>query len=600
MQTIPNGRVFNTIVQMKRAGFSMIKKQVSLASPFNEHVKTCQYSTDCVKCGPFVRDIAQGDVESLKEETYRVVKECKRALKATLSRLREVHEANEIEEDTKVLEAVEQMQGMYEILKTQSFVKSEVTSEELIETICVLQSCIIYFDENNQYGYALKQILPVGNYVWLNYSQVTGRVTIEKLQEILAEQTRKLRADRKARVVDFYTCVDIILPDTCSKADLQREEEFNLLVRNKVPEVFNFTEKMLRSKRNEYVLKGDKYRSISLYKKLMSGTVPIMKYWIHSSMLKIALTNGWKVVRVHNTLAFTAQRICEDYIQFNQDKRLMWVSRGMEFLGNFHKLMNNGFYGWFCRAVETYQETQLLMSGIDSYKHFQSQNDDMCSGLILQEQAILVIRQSARFAVNKDVDMSKKQQQTTTIAITSKQIAHEFVNRELLHLSEHPDVNKNLTMRKETLLMLTMVNKLRRADNGKMASVLIDHVKKIVPRMTLANGRAILHEISADLYSDQVNWGRVVSLHLFVSLLLEELKRSGRLTSEIENEMSRWLGECLVTIGVWIENQHAGWTDFSEHYCESTVKWEICVFILHIVVRASILYASFFSKSVHL
>ena len=391
MQTIPNGRVFNTIVQMKRAGFSMIKKQVSLASPFNEHVKTCQYSTDCVKCGPFVRDIAQGDVESLKEETYRVVKECKRALKATLSRLREVHEANEIEEDTKVLEAVEQMQGMYEILKTQSFVKSEVTSEELIETICVLQSCIIYFDENNQYGYALKQILPVGNYVWLNYSQVTGRVTIEKLQEILAEQTRKLRADRKARVVDFYTCVDIILPDTCSKADLQREEEFNLLVRNKVPEVFNFTEKMLRSKRNEYVLKGDKYRSISLYKKLMSGTEPIMKYWIHSSMLKIALTNGWKVVRVHNTLAFTAQRICEDYIQFNQDKRLMWVSRGMEFLGNFHKLMNNGFYGWFCRAVETYQETQLLMSGIDSYQHFQSQNDDMRSGLILQEQAILVI-----------------------------------------------------------------------------------------------------------------------------------------------------------------------------------------------------------------
>ena len=31
MQTIPNGRVFNAVVEMKRAGFSMIKKQVSLA-----------------------------------------------------------------------------------------------------------------------------------------------------------------------------------------------------------------------------------------------------------------------------------------------------------------------------------------------------------------------------------------------------------------------------------------------------------------------------------------------------------------------------------------------------------------------------------------
>ena len=122
------------------------------------------------------------------------------------------------------------------------------------------------------------------------------------MEEILAEQTIKLREDKKARVVDFYTCVDIHLPDTCSKADLQREEEFNLLVRNQVPEVYNFTEKMLRSKRSEYKLKNNKYKSISLYKKLMSGTAPIMKYWIHSPILKTALQNGWKVTRVHNTL----------------------------------------------------------------------------------------------------------------------------------------------------------------------------------------------------------------------------------------------------------------------------------------------------------
>ena len=104
------------------------------------------------------------------------------------------------------------------------------------------------------------------------------------------------------------------------------------------------------------------------------------------------MQNGWKVTRVHNTLTFTAQRICEDYIQFNQDMRLKYTNQGMEFLGLFHKLMNNGFYGWFCRAVETYQETQLLFSGVDSYKHFQVQNDAMCSGLVLQEQAILVVQ----------------------------------------------------------------------------------------------------------------------------------------------------------------------------------------------------------------
>ena len=268
-----------------------------------------------------------------------------------------------------------------------------LNGEEMIETICVLQSCIIYFDENNQYGCALKQILPIGNYVWLNHSLNTpGRdVTVETLKDILETETVQLRADKKARVVDFYTCVDIQLPDTCSTADLQREEEFNLLVRNQVPEVYNFTEKMLCAKRNEYKLRSNKYTSLSLYKKLMSGTTPQMKYWVHSSMLKTALNNGWKVTRVHNTLTFSSQLTCEDYIQFNQDMRLHYMNKGMACLGLFHKLMNNGFYGWFCRTVETYQETQLLMSGADSYEHFQLQNDEMCSELVLQEQAILVV-----------------------------------------------------------------------------------------------------------------------------------------------------------------------------------------------------------------
>ena len=164
------------------------------------------------------------ELKALKEETYQVVEDWKRALETNLNRLKELHDADEIEEDEKLLEAVENVQRMYEVLKTQSFVKPEATSEELLETICVLQSCIIYFDENNQYGHALKQILPIGNYVWLNYSSKGGDVNVSTLEEILEEQTRKLREDKKARVVDFYTSVDIHLPEDCSKADLQREE----------------------------------------------------------------------------------------------------------------------------------------------------------------------------------------------------------------------------------------------------------------------------------------------------------------------------------------------------------------------------------------
>ena len=394
MQTIPNARVFNAILQMKRAGFSMIKKQVSLASPFNDHIRECQYSPDCPKCGPFVRLIEdETELQEMRKETYRVLEECKQTLRENLDSLRKTHEEDEIETDTELMEAVEQIQQLYTTLKTQAFVDvEEATEEQLTELIVVLQSCIIYFDENNQYGYALKQILPIGNYVWLNYNKDGNEIKVETLEEILAEQTTKLRADKKARVVDFYTCVDVHLPEDCSKDNLQCEEEFNLLVRNQVPEVYNFPEKMLRAKRCEYKLKADKYKNISLYKKLMSGTAPLTKYWIHSSILKTSLLNGWRVTRVHNTLTFVAQRVCEEYIQFNQDMRLKYNNEGREFLGLFHKLMNNGFYGWFCRAVETYQETHLLFSGMDSYNHFKSQNDELCSGLVLQEQAVLTVQ----------------------------------------------------------------------------------------------------------------------------------------------------------------------------------------------------------------
>ena len=82
---------------------------------------------------------------------------------------------------------------MYEILKTQSFVSEQSTREDMTELICILQSCIIYFDENNQYGYALKQILPVGNYVWLNYNANGSEISASTLKEMLAEQTKKIR-----------------------------------------------------------------------------------------------------------------------------------------------------------------------------------------------------------------------------------------------------------------------------------------------------------------------------------------------------------------------------------------------------------------------
>ena len=57
LQTIPSARVFNAVVELKRAGYSLVKKQVTLASPFNKHIQECQYTPGCDKCEPFVKEI---------------------------------------------------------------------------------------------------------------------------------------------------------------------------------------------------------------------------------------------------------------------------------------------------------------------------------------------------------------------------------------------------------------------------------------------------------------------------------------------------------------------------------------------------------------
>ena len=251
---------------------------------------------------------------------------------------------------------------------------------------CALILISTIYLQNNQYGRALKQILPVGNYAWLKTA------TVKTLVDILAKQKSNLKSDPKSRVVDFFACVNIELDQkTCSSADLQREEEFNLLVRNQTPNVFNYTEKMLRVARREYSKIPGKYTSVATHKKLMSGTKPMLCYWAHSSIIDLALKNGWKITNVHNVLTFTAQRICEDYIQFNQDERLRYTNQKQEFLALFHKLMNNGVYGWFCRAVEKYKQTELLFSSQASYEYFEKCSEDLCTKKSLQERATIVM-----------------------------------------------------------------------------------------------------------------------------------------------------------------------------------------------------------------
>ena len=277
MQTIPNGRIFNCVVEMKRAGFSMVKKQVSVASPLNDHMRKCQYSPHCKTCTPFVK-VVKGDLElkEIAEDIITVSEDCKEKLDKIKKNLRAEMETTGYLDNEELINVADQLELFYELLKGRelggALREDGEKDKEIYEHFLALQTCLFYYDENNQYGRALKQILPVGNYVWNNSAN------IDTLVEILEKQKNDILENPKARVVDFYTCVNIELPDDVSPEHLQREEEFNLLVKNETPNVFNYTEKMLRVKRSEYVRKPGKFKAIPTYKKLMSGTKPLFSY----------------------------------------------------------------------------------------------------------------------------------------------------------------------------------------------------------------------------------------------------------------------------------------------------------------------------------
>ena len=122
MQTIPNARVFDCIVKMKRAGFSMTKKQIAQCSPFKSHVETCEFDDKCQKCMPFTKPMTEKDAKEFRKECRRVVKESKKQTLEFLEKIICDQLREEKSKNTPELEKeIEDTQRLYETLKDCAF-----------------------------------------------------------------------------------------------------------------------------------------------------------------------------------------------------------------------------------------------------------------------------------------------------------------------------------------------------------------------------------------------------------------------------------------------------------------------------------------------
>ena len=173
----------------------------------------------------------------------------------------------------------------------------------------ILISYIMYLDANNLYGWAMSQPLPYGNFKWVEANSVIPkRKGIGHIYEVDLEYPEELHD-----LHNDYPCApekikvsDDMLSDYCREI----KNKFNISSGN-----VNKLIPTLNDKKN---------------------------YVLHEENLKLYLSLGLKLKKIHRVLEFSEKPWLKQYIDFNTEKR---KNAKNEFEKDFFKLMNNSVFG---------------------------------------------------------------------------------------------------------------------------------------------------------------------------------------------------------------------------------------------------------------
>ena len=170
-------------------------------------------------------------------------------------------------------------------------------------------SYIIYLDANNLYGWAMSQPLPYGNFKWVESDRVIPkREGIGHIYEVDLEYPKELHD-----LHNDYPCApekikvsDDMLSDYCREI----KDKFNI--------------------------------SSGKVNKLITTLNDKYNYVLHEENLKLYLSLGLKLKKVHRVLEFSEKPWLKPYIDFNTEKR---KDAKNVFEKDFFKLMNNSVFG---------------------------------------------------------------------------------------------------------------------------------------------------------------------------------------------------------------------------------------------------------------
>ena len=179
-------------------------------------------------------------------------------------------------------------------------------------------SYLLYLDANNLYGWAMSQSLPYADFEWLADDQVANLTT----DDILGLPDENIQG--------CMLEVDLDYPQELH--DLH--SDFPL-----APENLTVPPEWLSPYQNNLLSSGEK---VSRDDRLIASLHPRKKYVVHYKTLKLFLSLGLKLTRVHRVLRFKQKPWMRSYIDKNTQLRKTAKS---DFEKDFYKLMNNSVFG---------------------------------------------------------------------------------------------------------------------------------------------------------------------------------------------------------------------------------------------------------------
>ena len=192
---------------------------------------------------------------------------------------------------------------------------------------------LVYWDANNLYGWAMSQYLPTGDFKWLTEEEIDGLDLLAIVDD--------------SQYGYIYEC-DLEYPqelhDTHSDYPLapERISVSPNMLSSKQMDILECYERQSMMKNNIDFIGPIKPTVSESLPKLIPNLMDKEKYIVHYRNLKLYVSLGMKIKKIHRVLSFQQSPWLKEYIDFNTRQR---TAARNDFEKNFFKLMNNSMFG---------------------------------------------------------------------------------------------------------------------------------------------------------------------------------------------------------------------------------------------------------------